>query len=193
MKFLKGCLTSIGGLVVLLMLAGLLLDTGNKTVSTADTVSTNNVTEIAAADSSTAPQKSVALGIWANVADDRSIKVDRSDVLESLIPANQFATPVDTKGGKLIVVYLSLKNTGQESGNMFWSTFQLQDSQERKYDDLKDFEELSSVNLWLSEQGLANQGDQIFPGGTAQTAKIFRVAPNATGLKLIVKRQPFDI
>jgi len=108
-------------------------------------------------------------------------------------PDNQFMKPVESKGGKLMVIYMSLKNTGQKSGNMFWSKFQLIDNQGRKYDEIEDFEETISINSWLESKGLEETGNQLFPGATAQTAKVFRVAPDADGLKLTINNANFNI
>ncbi len=76
---------------------------------------------------------------------------------------------------------------------MFWSGFQLVDSQGRKYDDLEDFEEIMSVNMWLEGQGLEDASNQLFPGATAQTAKVFRVAPDTTDLRLSANGKLFNI
>ena len=69
---------------------------------------------------------------------------------------------------------------------MFWSQFQLVDSEGKKYDDIEDFTEMMTVNMWAKNNGLAETGDQLFPGGTANSALVFRVAPNASGLRLVV-------
>lgn len=76
---------------------------------------------------------------------------------------------------------------------MFWSRFQLLDSQGRKYAELEDFEESMSINMWLKAQGLEEAGNQMFPGATAKTAKVFRVAPDASGMKLAINNTLFNI
>ena len=43
-----------------------------------------------------------------------------------------------------------------------------------------------TVSRWAKNKGLAETGDQLFPGGTANSAIVFRVAPNANDLKLLV-------
>lgn len=136
--------------------------------------------------SSNSPQQSVPLGVEEQVKDDRAMKVTGSEFLSSLSTDNQFMEPLGAKGGKLVVVYLTTKNIGKESGNMFWSQFALTDSQGNKYDDIKDFSEMMTVNMWAKDKGLAQTGDQLFPGGTANSAIVFRVAPNANELKLLV-------
>ncbi len=128
----------------------------------------------------------VPLGADQQVRDDRSLKVSGSETLDSISSGNQFVDPVSPKGGKLVAVYMTVRNTGKESGNMFWTNFMLEDSQGRKYDDIEDFEEIMTVNMWAKSQGLAETGDQLFPGATANTAAVFRVAPDAEGLRLLV-------
>ncbi len=126
----------------------------------------------------------------ANVRSDRAVKVDRIQTFDRIVADNTFASPIEGKGGKLIVVYLTLKNTGDESGNMAWSRFQLKDREGRKYDEIDNF---MTKGVWLKEQGLDRDNEQIFPGGTAQTAKIFRVANDASKLKLAVNLTTFKL
>ena len=133
------------------------------------------------------------LGTSARVRKDRSIIVEGSEEMAQITANNRFIDPVKPKGGKLIVVYMTMGNTGNESGNMTWTEFQLVDSQERTYDVLQDLEEFSTVYMWLKEKGLEDSSTQIFPGGTAQTAKVFRVASDANDLKLVVNRKKFAI
>lgn len=143
------------------------------------------------------PQESVSdsaipLGTETSVAGDRSITVSNSEQVPS-ISANEYLPPLEEKGGKLIVVYVTLKNTGEESGNMAFTTFELVDSQGRKYSTIEDFEEIVTITDWLSTKGLADSSDQLFPGGTAETAYVFRTAPDAEDLKLLVRDQTFAI
>jgi ARC6-like, IMS domain/Domain of unknown function (DUF4352) len=132
----------------------------------------------------------ISVGIMANVRSDRAVKVDRIQTFDRIVADNTFASPIEGKGGKLIVVYLTLKNTGNESGNMVWSVFQLKDKEGRKYDEIDNF---MTKSIWLKEQGLDRDNEQIFPGGTAQTAKIFRVANDASKLKLAVNLTTFKL
>ncbi len=132
----------------------------------------------------------IAVGVMANVRSDRAVKVDGMKTLDRIIANNSFATPIEGKGGKLVVVYITLKNTGNESGNMAWSGFRLEDKEGRKYDEIDDF---MTKSIWLKEQGLDRDNEQIFPGGTTQTAKIFRVANDASNLKLSVNLTTFKL
>ena len=45
----------------------------------------------------------------------------------------------------------------------------------------------------VRKNDLSSPQDQIFPGGEMNTAKVFRVAPDAEGLKLSVNRNLMDI
>jgi hypothetical protein len=128
----------------------------------------------------------VPVGTELAVRNDRSVKITGSEMTESIKPSNEFLTPIEAKGGKLAIVYLTLKNTGSESGNMMFTQFTLVDSQGRQYSELEDFEELVSLNTWLEDKGLAKPEDQLFPSGEAQSARVFRVAPDSEGLQLSV-------
>jgi ARC6-like, IMS domain/Domain of unknown function (DUF4352) len=132
----------------------------------------------------------ISVGVMANVRSDRAVKVDGIKTFDRIVASNPFATAIEGKGGKLIVVYITLKNTGNESGNMAWSRFRLEDKEGRKYTEIDDF---MTKSLWVKEQGLDRDNEQIFPGGTAQTAKIFRVANDANKLKLAVNLTTFKL
>jgi hypothetical protein len=133
------------------------------------------------------------IGKWANVRSDRAIQVTEVNTVSQISPNNEFATPVDSKGGQLVVVTMKLKNIGQESGDMMWTDFKLIDTQGRKYDDVDDFSEILSIDMWLGDQGLDKAGSQMFPGETIETAKVFRVAPDASNFKLAVNGKIIDI
>lgn len=128
--------------------------------------------------------QAVPLGASEQVKSDRALQVNGSDTFSPITAP--YLDPVSPKGGKLVGVFMTIKNIGKESGNMFWTKFQLEDSQGRKYDDIEDFTEIVTLNSWAKNQGLAETGDQLFPGATAKTVSVFRVAPDAEGLKLIV-------
>lgn len=135
----------------------------------------------------------ITIGSFNDVRNKRVLRVNSSEALDSIQTDNQFMAPVEAKGGQLIAVYLTIKNTGDESGNMFWTDFQLQDSQGRSFDEIEDFDELIVVNMWAEEKGLSDPGDQLFPGGTAETVKVFRVSPDAQELKLVVNNKVFAL
>jgi hypothetical protein len=126
------------------------------------------------------------VGNFADVTNDRALKVNKSEVANSIQANNQFISPIEGKGGQLVIVYMTILNTGNESGNIFWSEFQLYDNQGRIFHELEDFEEIMNINMWAKDQGLDESGDQLFPGGTAETVKVFRVSPDAQDLKLVV-------
>jgi hypothetical protein len=134
-------------------------------------------------------QNAVPVGVEQSVREDRSLTVNRSSELYSITAKNEFFEPVLPKGGKLIAVYMTIRNTGNESGNLFWTRFQLVDDQGRKYDDIEDFREVVTVNAWAKDQGMAETGDQLFPGALAETVLVFRVSPDAAGLRLFVNNE----
>lgn len=191
MKLFKGCLMLVGGFFVLIVISALFFGensnrANNSEVDTSEVVNSSN-------SSFNQAQEPVPVGTLTDVRGDRAIQIEYSEIVDSISSGNQFFESVDAKGGKLAVVYMTLKNTGQESGDMLWTEFQLIDGKERKYDEIEDFEEAASVNSWLESQGLERASNQLFPGATAQTAKVFRVAPDASDLKLLANDKSFDI
>jgi hypothetical protein len=178
MKFFKGCLMSVGGLVFLLVLVALFAGNANRSAN---------------GGGSGSSKASIAVNTMADVKSDRAVQIERSEIMDSIPSNNQFMKSVEAKGGKLIVVYMTLKNTGKESGNMFWSKFILTDSQERKYSEIEDFQEIVSIGAWLKVQGLEEATSQLFPGATAKTAKVFRISPDASNLKMMSNDKIFNI
>ena len=149
----------------------------------------NDTTRIASSNS----DQIIPIGNEGEVREDRSLTVTNSTSLSSISVSNQLMEPVLSKGGILIAVYMTIRNTGKESGNLYWTTFQLVDNQGRKYDKIEDFEESLTVNAWAKEQGMAETGDQLFPGAAAQTVIVFRVSPDAGGLRLLANNKYFSI
>lgn len=135
----------------------------------------------------------IPIGEWGNVRADRAIQVSSSKVGAEIFSVAYGFDTIDPKGGQLAVVFMTLKNTGSESGDLDWSGFQLVDGQGRKYAALEDWEDIFIFNRWLKENGLGESDEQLFPGATVQTAKAFRVAPDASGLMLSVNKVLFEI
>jgi hypothetical protein len=135
----------------------------------------------------------IPFGNEGKVREDRSLTIASSTSLSSISASNQFMEPVLSEGGRLIAVYMTIRNTGKESGNLYWTTLQLVDNQGRKYDKIEDFEESVTVNAWAKEQGMADPGDQLFPGAEAQIVAVFRVSPDAEGLRLLANKKYFLI
>lgn len=125
----------------------------------------------------------IPLGQSKSVRDDRSVTVSRSEFYDSL-GGDTFSDPLESKGGKLLAVFMTVKNTGNESGDLFWTNFEVVDSQNRKYKEIADFDEMMTVSMWADDQGLDDTGDQLFPGAEANVVIVFRVAPDASGLVL---------
>ncbi|MBG1258336.1 hypothetical protein [Nostoc commune] len=124
--------------------------------------------------------------IWTNVKSDRAVQVVAVETINRIVPNNEFMKPVEAKGGQLVVIGMKLKNSGQESGDMMYTKFQLLDSQGRKYNEINNFEEMISLNAWLKENDVEEAGSQMFPGETIKIAKVFRVASDASDFKLVV-------
>jgi hypothetical protein len=149
------------------------------TYSTPSITTASNSTPVV--QESASYSKSDETKAWVNVRGDRAVQVVGIKTVDRIAPDNEFAAPVEGKGGQLVVVGMKLKNTGQESGDMMWTDFKLIDRQGRKYDELDDFSEMTSINMWLEEQGGDKASSQMFPGATIETAKVFPVAPDASG------------
>ena len=134
-----------------------------------------------------------AVGTVVGVRNNRTVLVERSKEVIKLQADNGFTPPIENRGGKLLLVHLTLGNTSSTSGDMLGTQLQLMDSQGRQYNDISSSEDGESLSIWLEEQGLEDFSAQILPGETIQTAKVFRVARDADELKLLVDDQAFAI
>jgi Domain of unknown function (DUF4352) len=130
---------------------------------------------------------------WIKVRGDRAIQVVKIETLAQINSSSSFTDPVEAKGGQLAVVSMKLKNTGKESGNMAWTDFKLIDSQGRKYDDIDSLTENMNIDMWMKDRGLENLSSQMFPGAILKTAKVFRVASDASNFKLEVNGKSIDV
>ena len=187
MRYLK----SLSALAVVGLLAACTPSTAPTT--TPETESAQPQEEVAQQEPQEEKSDSAPIGTPVAVRDDRTITVKESEIVDSIRMDDQFVSPIEGKGGKLAIVYMTLANTGQESGNMFFTDFTVIDSQGRTYEELQDFDELGSLYFWLEKNNLSSPEDQIFPGGEMDTAKVFRIAPDAEDLKLFVNRNLMDI
>jgi hypothetical protein len=144
---------------------------------------------VAAASAETPPvQQAEALqtpveAAWVNVRSDRALQVLGLETIDRIAPKNEFYEPVEAQGGQLVLVALKIKNTGQESGGIAWSTYQLVDGQGRTYDQINDFSESLSIKQSLKEGGMEEPSSQLFPGQTIEVLNFFRVAPDAANFK----------
>jgi len=154
------------------------------------TVSNPTETQVPAEQSSQPDADVIPLGTPVNVREDRILTVNQSSVHDQISTQNEFIEPVLAQGGKLLAVYLTIKNSGNESGDMTFSTFKLEDSQGRSYDAISDFQDNVTINTWAEEQGLSNNSSsQVFPGGEIQIVKVFRISADASSLVLVVNNQ----
>ncbi len=135
----------------------------------------------------------VPIGVWGAVRDDRAVQISSSKIDTSIFSTTYGFDAIAQKGGKIAVVFMTLKNTGSKSGDLDWSGFRLVDGQGREYDPLEDAEDIVVFSRWLKENGLGDSDDQLFPGATVQTAKGFRIAPDASNLMLKVNDLLFEI
>lgn len=155
-------------------------DTPTATVSIAD----------APQQSGKAKEDNVPLGMQASITDDRAVTITGSEEVPAI--TSSWGT-VESKGGKLIVVYATVENTGNESGNLMFTQVDLVDNQGREYGDISDFDESMAVSGYAGDLGLADSSDQLFPGATSNVLYAFRVAPDAEGLKAVARGVDFAI
>lgn len=190
---LQQVLAAIGGLTLLVLLGNALAPNSRQQNVPTVATSPNTAPSPNAAPSVTVTPLAVPLATWAEVKDDRAAKINRSEIAPRIPSNNQFLKSIEPKGGKLVVVYLSLKNTGKESGNTLGMSFQIFDDQGRKYEELDNFEETTSLTSWLSSKKLATPAEQLFPGGSLETAKVFRLAPDAKTFRLVINGKDFTL
>ena len=153
-------------------------------------VGTETTTTSTTKESVSQTSNSIPIGEMTDVRNDRAVQVDSLEVVDSLsIP---YAEPLTGGTGKLAVLYFQVQNTGKETGSLVFSTYDLIDSQGRKYSEISDFMEAGQVWLWAESQGLGSPSQQLFPGETAPTAKVFQVAPDAEGFKVLINDKEFD-
>ena len=135
--------------------------------------------------------KTIPLTEKANTRTDRALAVNSLELVEQLSAGDGFTAPLEAKGGKIAIVRMTLENTGKDSGDSAFTMAKLIDSQGRSYDQIQDAEESGTIYLWEEAEGLGSTSDQLFPGGTAEIAKVFRVAPDASGFTLVVNNLDF--
>jgi hypothetical protein len=134
-------------------------------------------------------RQNVPMGTFAPVKGDRSVAVTEAKLYESIQSGNSFSSPISGQGGLILVVYMTLNNTGKESGDMAWTSFAVEDANGYEYSELEG--QSLDLSLWRDEMGLGDADDQLFPGQSKQIAKIFRVKRDASGMKLTAGNYKF--
>lgn len=132
----------------------------------------------------------VPLGVTKKVRGNRTVLIQGIETYFSI--SSEFLGTVTSDGGKLVAVYMKLGNTGTRSGDMTFSSFQLTDSSNRKYEPLDDFEDMVIINSWIEDRGLKYPDSQMFPGGSIETVIVFRTPQDATGFKINVNNTLFQ-
>jgi hypothetical protein len=103
---------------------------------------------------------------------------------EKTLTWSEFGNTSEAKGTWLIV-YMTLKNIGKQNFGINTWDFELRDASDIKYDTSTDF---GTTAMFLSYKKLSNLGEQYPPGVPVNTALIFDIAPDAKGLKLVLKQ-----
>ncbi len=127
-------------------------------------------------------RQNIPMGVSTPVKSDRKVTVSDARLYNFISANNQFAPRVTADGGKLLVVYMTIENTGKSSGDMAWSSFTVEDEGGNKYYEVSG--ESFAISMWRDELGLGDSGDQLFPGQAKLIAKVFRIRDGAAGLKL---------
>lgn len=134
-------------------------------------------------------RQNVPMGTFVPVKDDRSIAVTDAKLYESLQTGNSFSSPISGEGGLILVVYMTLSNTGKESGDMTWTSFTVEDTNGFEYSELQG--QSFDLSMWRDAMGLGDSDDQLFPGQNKQIAKVYRVKRDSPGMKLAVGNYKF--
>jgi hypothetical protein len=134
-------------------------------------------------------KSNIPMGVSVSVKDDRKVTVTNAVLYDYLSTGNSLVDPISGDGGKILVVYISIENTGKESGDMAWSIFRAEDNDGNTYDEIKGAG--FALSIWRDSQGFGDSGDQLYPGQSKSIAKVFRVRNGASGLKLKVNDYKF--
>lgn len=113
---------------------------------------------------------------------DRAITVTEHEYLDTLnaLPGNQFSEDTKAKG-KFLIVALQVENTGNETGNMAWSNFEVVDSQGRVYDEA----DWSVSHEAQSQFDVDSKSESLPPGMSMPTVLVFDIAPDAENPVLV--------
>lgn len=174
-KWVKIPVALVGGFYSLIFLTAMLIDpdaTSNRP-SESISVGTNG------AVTAPAPARKDYDAVIGEAVSIRDRTVTVTSILQSdgLQTNNQFADPVT---GTIIYVEFTVQNTGTDSGNIMFSSFELSDGQGRNYSEITDF----TYSLWRGERGYGSRGDDMFPGESRQEIAAFRVAPDANNFRM---------
>lgn len=133
------------------------------------------------------PQAKAKVGEAVSIS-DRSVVVQKVERTKTIESGNQFIESPVAKG-QFVIVTIEAKNTGNETGNLAFSTFELTDGQGRKYSSTNDF------SAYMAAANLApdQPSDDIPPGLTSNIALIFDVALDASGLTMHWKGNEVDL
>jgi hypothetical protein len=133
------------------------------------------------------PQTIAKVGELVSI-EDRAIKVLGVQAMDSIPSGNPYVESPVAKGVFLVLV-AEATNTGKETGNLAFSSFELTDAQGRTYTTDDSF----SVARVADQFAKGAKNDDIPPGLTNRFPLVFDVTPDATGLILNWKGHQIDI
>ena len=193
MKLAKYSIFGLSGFLLLMVIGSLVSPVTQSNLIESPRPSIDSANTISATAPAAASGKSIfPLDTTAAITYDRSLKVTASTEVDSL-SGGEYVGSIAAKEGKLVVVYFTAENTGDDSGDLTFTSFELVDAQDRTYSELSNFEDLFIVSQWLMNKGLGSKNDQLYPGASVKSAAVFRVAPDATGLVMKTKSKQFAL
>jgi hypothetical protein len=121
---------------------------------------------------------------------NRAITVENVYFTDCLESTDEFDDPIFPKtGGKFICVELTVENTGKETGNIIFSTFQVMDENGYKFDAVDE----SEIYLYASELGFDATFESIRPKSSAIILKVFEVNEDSNKLNLYWKGKSINL
>jgi len=119
---------------------------------------------------------------------DRAVKVLSVGSMTSLSSGNPFIESPVAKG-VFVVLVVEATNTGKETGDLTFSSFELTDTQGRTYKS----SDSSTVLVVAKQFAGGQQSDDIPPGLTNRFPLVFDVTPDTSGLILNWKGHKIDL
>ena len=131
----------------------------------------------------TAVQNGLAIRVNGSVSMD-VIQLDKTYFTQFVDAGNE---------GKLIVVYITLKNTNSNPMQLSSLEIHLRDNQGRMFERVQTIHDDFIISLWAEDRGLFNPRDLIPPKTSVETVIVFRAIPDVQSWAMLVGDQVFPI
>lgn len=134
-------------------------------------------------------------GSLITVQDGLSLRVNGSDSRDSIRLNKTYFTRFVEAGtdSKLVVVYVTLRNTGNKPKRLAALDMRLRDNQGSLFERVQTIHEEFMIGLWAEERGLFNPRHPIPPDTSVETIKVFRVMSDAQRWEMLVDNRVFAI